>query len=149
MDIWVVWYWSDPLSLLSMPLLLGASALMQMPSFWQVGPGVKGRGLCSVLQWRWCGAPHWCRAMRFFGSCEGSWGYNSFIGKATIRCFRRGEWALLLQCTASELIRGRNPTSSVWLFYKRRELWTLCACDLGCCLSSCLLRVRRVWSSLW
>jgi len=42
----VVWiygllgYWSDPWSLLSMPLLLGASALLQMPSFWQAGPGV-------------------------------------------------------------------------------------------------------------
>jgi len=29
-----------------MPLLQGASALLQMPSFWQVGPGVGDRELC-------------------------------------------------------------------------------------------------------
>jgi len=29
-----------------MPLLHGASALLQMPSFWQVGPGVGDRELC-------------------------------------------------------------------------------------------------------
>jgi len=28
----------------------------KMPSFWQVGPGVGGRELCLVLQWRWCEA---------------------------------------------------------------------------------------------
>jgi len=35
-----------------MPLLGGASALLQMPSFGQVDPGVGGRELCLVLQWR-------------------------------------------------------------------------------------------------
>jgi len=48
----LIGYWSGPWSLLSMPLLHGASALLQMPSFWQEGPGVGDRELCLVPQWR-------------------------------------------------------------------------------------------------
>jgi len=31
------------------PLLRGASAQLQIPSFWPLGPGVGGRELCLVL----------------------------------------------------------------------------------------------------
>jgi len=66
-----------------MPLLCGVSALLQMPTFGEVGPGVEGRGLRSVLQWRWCPTDaELCAPLDLV-----------IDPKVTIFFFRREEWA--------------------------------------------------------